>query len=205
MAKNMFSVSISWKRQYSSRRDPRLAAMKNDYAVEIFFKPGVTEPRKSHPEAGMVAKWLMEDGVGETGKVWDVWGIAREKYSRQKWQRFVYRMIPDMIGRGRIQNIYQGYWKFAQIVKQDFISTINSIWSPKLEHKTVLNKMERGIATGALGAYKPLIESGTMRGAVWVRVKKIPPNLSKTGLPEGYYERESTEHRGQWPSWIWRK
>lgn len=202
MAKNMFSVSISWKRQYSSRRDPRLAAMQNDYAVEIFFKPGVTEPRKSHPEAGMVAKWLMEDGVGETGKVWDVWGIAREKYSRQKWQRFVYRMIPDMIGRGRIQNIYQGYWKFAQIVKQDFISVINTMWTPKLEHKTVLNKKERGIASRPS---KPLIESGTMRGAVWIRVKKIPPNLSKTGLPEGYYESESTEHRGQWPSWIWRK
>lgn len=202
MAKNMFSVSISWKRQYSSRRDPRLAAMQNDYAVEVFFKPGVTEPRKSHPEAGMVAKWFMEDGVGETGKVWDVWGIAKEKYSRQKWQRFVYRMIPYMIGRGRIQNIYQGYLKFAQIVKQDFISVINTMWTPKLEHKTVLNKKERGIASRPS---KPLIESGTMRGAVWVRVKEIPPNLSKTGLPEGYYEKESTEHRGQWPIWIGRR
>lgn len=199
MANNMFSVSVSWKRQYSSRRDPRLAAMQNDYAVEVFFKPGVTEPRKSHPEAGMVAKWLMEDGVGETGKVWDVWGIAREKYSRRKWQRFVYRMIPDMIGRGRIQNIYQGYWKFAQIVKQDFISVINTLWTPKLEHKTVLNKKERGIASRPS---KPLIESGTMRGAVWVRVKKIMKASTPKGMPEGYYDKETTIHRGQWPSFI---
>lgn len=199
MAKNMFSVSISWKRQYSSRRDPRLAAMQNDYAVEVFFKPEVTEPRKSYPEAGMVAKWLMEDGVGETGKVWDVWGIAKEKYSRRKWQRFVYRMIPDMIGRGRIQNIYQGYWKFAQIVKQDFISVINTIWTPKLEHKTVLNKRERGVASRPS---KPLIESGTMRSAVWVRVKKIMKAPTPKGMPEGYYDKETTIHRGQWPSFI---
>ena len=199
MANNMFSVSVSWKRQYSSRRDPRLAAMQNDYAVEVFFKPGVTEPRKSYPEAGVVAKWLMEDGVGETGKVWDVWSIAKEKYSRRKWQRFVYRMIPDMIGRGRIQNIYQGYWKFAQIVKQDFISVINTLWTPKLEHKTVLNKKERGIASRPS---KPLIESGTMRGAVWVRVKKIMKASAPKGMPEGYYDKETTIHRGQWPSFI---
>lgn len=199
MANNMFSVSVSWKRQYSSRRDPRLAAMQNDYAVEVFFKPGVTEPRKSHPEAGVVAKWLMEDGVGENGKVWDVWGIAKEKYSRRKWQRFVYRMIPDMIGRGRIQNIYQGYWKFAQIVKQDFISVINTMWTPKLEHKTVLNKKERGIAPRPS---KPLIESGTMRGAVWVRVKKIQKNQSSVGLPEGYYEKPISHWRGQIPSFL---
>lgn len=210
----VFSVSVSWKRQYG-RRDPRLAAMKNDYMVEVFFKPDVVEPPRVNeegeqqnsepPKAGELAKWLMEDGVGEKKKVWDVWGEARKKYSKHKWRNFVYSMIPKMIQGGSIQNIYQGYMKFAQIVKLDFISAINSIWRPKLEHKTVLNKMERGIATGALGAYKPLIESGTMRGAVWVRVRKIPPNLSKTGLPEGYYESESTEHRGQWPSWIWRR
>ena len=99
MAKNMFSVSISWKRQYSSRRDPRLAAMKNDYMVEVFFKPDVVEPPRVNkegepqnsepPKAGELAKWLMEDGVGEKKKVWDVWGKARKTYSKHKWRNFV--------------------------------------------------------------------------------------------------------------------
>lgn len=207
----VFSVSVSWKRQYG-RRDPRLAAMKNDYMVEVFFKPDVVEPprvnkkgkpqKSNPPEAGELAKWLMEDGVGKKKKVWDVWGIAKKTFSKNKWRNFVYSIIPDMINKNQVQNIYQGYWKFAQIVKNDFIEILSSITEPALEHKTVLNKTERGVAEDP---EKPLIESGTMRGAVWVRVKKIPPNLSKTGLPEGYYEKESTEHRGQWPVWIGRR
>lgn len=205
MARNVFSVDISWKRQYG-RNDPRLAAMKNDYAVEVFFKPDVFEPPRENsegepqnsppPSAGEVAKWLMEDGVGEKNKVWDVWGTAKRKFSRPKWQRYVYRMIPNMIRRGGIQNIYQGYMKFAQVVKHDFVSVISSIRKPRLEKKTIANKTEREIADDPT---KPLIESGTMMGAVFVRVKKIPPKTSRSSTEEPSLV---SSWRGQIPSWL---
>lgn len=220
---NMFSVSVSWKRQYGASgaftwayngrqgHNPRLAKMANDYEVELFFTPGVMEPPRKNkkgkpqkatpPEAGEVAKWLMEDGVGEKRKTWDVWGRCSELHSRKNWQRYVYRMIPSLITGGKIQNIYQGYQKFAQVVKKDFISVMEAMKSPALEPKTVINKTERGVAKDP---DKPLIESRTMIGAVWVRVKKIPQKTTTSAVPEGYYDKTVSTWRGQVPSFLLR-
>lgn len=212
---NMFSVSVSWKRQYGASgaftwayngrqgHNPRLAKMKNDYEVELFFTPGVMEPPRTNkkgepqkampPEAGEVAKWLMEDGVGKKRKRWDVWGRCRELHSRQNWRRYVYRMIPSLITKGKIQNIYQGYQKFAQVVKKDFISVMKAMKSPALEPKTVVNKKRRGVAKK--DPSKPLIESRTMIGAVFVRVKKVAAKAQSS-------LSASTEWRGQIPSYL---
>ena len=217
---NMFSVSVSWKRQYGASgaftwayngrqgRNPRLAKMANNYEVELSFIPGVIEPPRTNkkgepqnappPEAGEVAKWLMVDGVGEKRKKWDVWGMCRKLYSRPKWQHYVYRMIPSLITGGSIQNIYQGYQRFAQVVKKDFISVMEAIRSPALEPETVRNKTKRGIADDPS---KPLIESRTMIGAVWVRVNKVATK-TKSPLPEGYYDKPVSTWRGQVPSFL---
>lgn len=210
---NMFSVSVSWKRQYGASgaftwayngrqgQNPRLAKMKNDYEVELFFTPGVMEPPRTNkkgepqkaapPEAGEVAKWLMEDGVGKKRKRWDVWGRCRELHSSQKWRRYVYRMIPSLITKGKIQNIYQGYQKFAKVVKKDFISVMKAMQSPALEPKTIKNKTKRKVAKKPS---KPLIESRTMIGAVWVRVRKVAAK-AKGSDPVSTW-------RGQIPSYL---
>lgn len=185
MSGDSFSVQVRFHKNYHRNRNnklwDRIAKMKNNYAVEVYFTGAYPEKRvgpfasknkklanRGAISVGEVAQILMVDGIaekrqpGQIGRTrikrWKVFEKARARYYK-RWRREVFA-IGRYIISGDLTSIKDGYRRLGEMVIRDMQRQMYNTTKPRLAENTVKWK----------GSAHPLFETFRMFNSIRARV-----------------------------------
>lgn len=207
------------------RKGPRLPAKQSERISLINESPWKSRnSSSSNPNADPlpvsdVAEMLLIHGIkkrktGKRGrpgrKVWKVFDIARRTYGN-RWRNYVRVTIANMIKRGKLSNIYEGYEQLKKKAIKDIQQVMLTIREPELSPKTVQYKKNLFHPLG-FSASKPLVETLRMIKSLRARVVKGKFGSTSGGRPRNnppepmYSVRNSRgEVMYQIPESVWRR